>query len=313
MAIDHLFNVVNNVFVIGMEKCGTTALADWIVTSGLAQDRFPGVKEPYLYANDDVYPVQSYSSTLPLLDSSVGYAGNADVFRRLPEHNTRLVLCLRNQFERSWSAFKMLKVLGVESAEANAYFQSGRGYSERHQYASTGMREVWKGITTRFFPRRSHEMIDRYLDQELEHVRTHTFQERVQYELAFYLTRRQFPFASVIWASFFYHPLRIALEKYQPSDISVVSVSRLADGESRRQFVRSIFSQDIQTAPIPFLYSSQDVEISELKPDFDSKDFDLLRECFRYDLSQARQLISKTALSDTMLDNEQLNRYGLWE
>ena len=313
MTVDNIFETVNNVFIVGMEKCGTTALADWMVTSGLAQYRFPGVKEPYLYANDEAHPARSYSSSLPLLDASVGYVGNPDAIRRLPEPNTRIVICLRNQFDRAWSAYKMLKVLGVDSAQTNSYFQSSKGRAQRLAHDSSEALNFVKGIVTKFFPRRSHGIVSHYVDKELGRLRIGTFQERVQYELGFYLARRQFPIASILWSSFFYHPLRTLLEKYQPTDISAVSVDRLADPELRRHFVRTIFDKDIDTPSVPFIFSSQDIQLAESKPDFDDKDFDLLRACFRYDLSEARHLISKTRFGDSMLENEALDRYGLSE
>jgi len=301
---------VSNVFIAGMEKCGTTALAEWMVNSGLAEDRVPGIKEPYLYANDAAHPLRTPGSGLPLLDASIGYAMDENSVRRLPEYDTRLVLCLRNQFERTWSSYKMKKLIaGADSQEVRDYFSS---YQRLGVVAATAERKpVFAALQriTRFFPRRSHHFVERYVNQELEHVRTHDFAARIEYELAFYLSRRTLPFVSILAASFYYMPLRNLLGKYQPSDIAVLTVEQLADAQTRRRFVAGVFEQERDTPDVPFKFSSARVAFEESRPDFKDKSFDLLRACFRYDLAQARGLIATTRFGDSMLDNAALDRY----
>lgn len=34
-----------NLFIAGIEKCGTTSLANWLVSNGLAEYRVPGIKD----------------------------------------------------------------------------------------------------------------------------------------------------------------------------------------------------------------------------------------------------------------------------
>jgi hypothetical protein len=302
---------VDNVFISGVEKCGTTALAEWMVASGLAEDRVPGEKEPFLYANDQAHPARLRTSSLPLLDASVGYAGNPEAVRRMPEFDTRVVLCLRNQFERTWSAYKMKKLVGIDSQQVNDYYrsyQAGEG-TGRIRRDSRAFHEFLHGINKKHYPRRSHDIIEKYGEVELEHIRTHDFAARVEYELAFYLSRHQFPLFSVLAASFFYFPLRNLVEKYLPSDVSVVSVERLADADARRRFVEGVFEKDQDTPEIPFAFSSAEIGLDEPKPDFNDPRFDLLRACFRYDLAQARGLIAKTRFGDELLNNAALDRY----
>ncbi len=164
-------------------------------------------------------------------------------------------------------------------------------------------------INKKHFPRRSHHFIERYGQAELEHVRTHDFAVRIAYELAFYLSRRTLPLFSVIAASLYYYPVRNLLEKYQPADVSVISVARLADAGNRRRFVEAVFEKDVDTPAIPFAFSSAEIEIEEAKPDFDSRAFDLLRTSFSYDLAQARGLIATTRFGDELLDNAALDRH----
>jgi hypothetical protein len=164
-------------------------------------------------------------------------------------------------------------------------------------------------LNQKFFPRRSHAIVEQYGNKELEHLRSHDFAARIEYELSFYLSRRIFPLFSVIADSMFYFPLRTLLAKYQPTDVSVISVSRLDDAPTRRRFVESVFGKELDTPPIPFVFSSADIEIGESKPDFSDKTFDMLRACFRYDLAQARGLIATTRFGESLLDNAALNRH----
>ncbi len=302
---------VANVFIAGMEKCGTTALSEWMVTSGLAEDRLPNHKEPFLYANDDPHPVRRLTSNLPLLDASVGYADNPAAIRRMPEYDTRLVLCLRNQFERIWSSYKMKKLIWIDNeAVRNYWAPDGANIEERRAAQSQAdLVEIMHATNMKHFPRRSHGFIEQYGNKELEHIRTHDFGARIEYELAFYLSRRTFPLFSILAGSLYYSAVRNMMEKYQPSDISVISVQKLNDPALRRSFVQGVFEKDLATPEIPFVFTSADIGIDEPKPDFDDKAFDVLRACFSYDLVQARGLIAKTRLGDRLLDNDELDRY----
>lgn len=303
---------VENIFIAGMEKSGTTALAQWMVESGLAQDRVPGVKEPYLYADDLPHPGKAPRPGLPLLDASAGYAANGAVIARLPEQDTRIVVCLRNQLERTWSSYKMKKLMTATGSDAaQQYFSSFRrnlpGGGIRPATARPDRETV--RILNKFFPRRSHHIIERYALQEMEHLRTHDFATRIEYELAFFLSRRTLPLVSILGASFYFLPLRQLLEKYQPSDVSVITVERLADAGERRRFVEGVFEKEADTPEVPFKFSSAEVAFDEPKPDFSDKSFDMLRACLRYDLAQARELIAKTRFGDSLLDNAALDRH----
>jgi len=306
---------VENIFIAGMEKCGTTALSEWMVTNGLAEDRVRGQKEPFLYANDEPHPARFRRSSLPLLDASVGYAAVPHIVQRLPEHDTRIVICLRNQLERTWSSYKMKKIMskrlfeGSTSDEAMAYLRSFQSSAGTGRTPSDPEKAEPHRIIRKFFPRRSHHIVEGYERQEMAFVHSHSFMERIEYELAFYLSRRSLPFVSILSASFYYSPLRNLLEKYQPSDVSVLTVEKLADADNRRRFVAGVFERDVETLDVPFVFSSADVGIDEPKPDFNDKAFDLLRASFRYDLSQARELIAKTCFGDSLLDNAALERY----
>ena len=303
---------INNVFIAGVSKCGTTALSEWMVAQGLAEDRVPGEKEPYLYANDEPHAARSRTSSLPLLDASVGYAFDAAAVQRLPQYDTRIVLCLRNQFERMWSFYKMVKVECLGGDQARDYFlsyQSKDSGTGRVPRDATVFSDVVIDVYQKYFPRRSHLVIEGYVRKELEHIRTHTFMQRIEYELAFYLSRKRFPFCSIVSDSFYYTPLRTLLEKYLSADLAVVSVGRLDDAEARRRFVDAVFEKSIETPPVPVVFTSGEIAIDEPRPDFNAPSFDTLRACLHYDLVHARELIARTRFGDSLLDNAELDRY----
>ncbi|VVP81787.1 hypothetical protein PS910_02030 [Pseudomonas fluorescens] len=147
--------------------------------------------------------------------------------------------------------------------------------------------------------------------EEIARLSAQSFLERVEYELGFYLSRRQLPFMSILTQSFYYYPLRTLLEKFQPSDIAVVSVSKLENTDLRQRFVESVFEMPVVTSEVPISFSGEKIEIDEAKPDFSHSSFDLLRSVFRYDLEQARPLIKTTLFGDSLLDNKELDRYGI--
>jgi hypothetical protein len=206
----------------------------------------------------------------------------------------------------------MLKLFRrLETEEVRNYFlsfysgPSARGVHTKQDVWATDLHAIAK----KHFPRRSHGFIEQYGNKELDHIQTHDFAARVEYEFGFYLSRRMFPFYSVLSSSLFYYPVRNLLEKYLPSDVSVISVNRLADAQARRRFVEAVFEKDLDTPEVPHMFTSAEIGIDEPKPDFEDKAFDLLRACFRYDLDQARGLIAKTRFGDELLDNAALNRY----
>ncbi|WP_213876099.1 hypothetical protein [Pseudomonas sp. dw_358] len=91
--------------------------------------------------------------------------------------------------------------------------------------------------------------------------------------------------------------------------MAVISVTRLSDPASRKKFTEGVFERSLDTSDVPIRYSGAILDSDEPKPDFNDNAFDLLRSCFSYDLAQARTLIQKTRFGDTLLDNDDLNRY----
>lgn len=93
-----------HLFIVGLPKCGTTALASWLVMEGIAEYLVPGVKEPYLYARSDFGKFSIPGGGVQglwRLDASVGYASNPFALHNMPEHFTKIILCVRNPDRKS--------------------------------------------------------------------------------------------------------------------------------------------------------------------------------------------------------------------
>lgn len=204
----------------------------------------------------------------------------------------------------------MYRLLGADNKSASDFFMSFPGKYENREFVDSelALNDVW-ALTKKYFARRSHAVVEKYFKKEVGHLMSHSFLERIQYELAFYLSRRTFPLFSVLGASLYYFPVRSLLEKYQPSDISVLSVNLLRDSDTRDRFVHGVFDKEQETPDIPVFFSSAEVEFEQPKPDFNDKAFDWLRAFFGYDLAQARPLIETTRFGSSLLDNKALDRY----
>lgn len=303
---------LKNLFIAGMAKCGSTALSEWMVMNKLAEDRMPGEKEPRIYAFDRPHPgIFRQAKDLPLLDASVSYAAAPATIHRLPEIDTHIVLCLRNQFERAWSHYIMYKlVFGADGGEVGKqYLSSGASDNDPNRPIRKKPKVSIFDLHLQYFPRRRHNIVLSYLHKEVQHLLGHTFRERLDYEISFFLSRHKAPCFSILHTGMYYLPLRNLLEKFLPEDISVLSVHKLQDDDLRRQFVQQVFHEEKETPPVPFVFSSRNVDIGEEKPDFNDPAFDPLRSIFRYDLEQARALIAQTRFGTQLLDEDELNRY----
>ena len=73
--------------------------------------RVPGIKEPYSYAFGDVPRSRGLLPPGVLLDASAGYAFNPQAIARMPEHGTKVILCLRNHFDRCFSAYTFYQTI----------------------------------------------------------------------------------------------------------------------------------------------------------------------------------------------------------
>lgn len=297
------------IFIAGMEKCGTTALAGWLTSSGVARYARKGVKEPYDYALPRVVNWPPSTDGVPLLDASVGYALNERSIDALPEYSTKIVVCLRNPLERAWSAYQMYR-MGAQNIPSST--EMGRQYNQLATGRSEGslrMDEVLEHIALKHYPRRSTAYVRKYFRAEADRLRAGDFASRIRYEQSFQLTHRSYPFLSVMLSSFYYWSLKRLLEKYQAEDVLVLSVARLSSPEAREHFMTQLIGEPKAMPEVPFGFSTRDSPFAEERPDFHEEQWAPLRDAFRFDHECYRSLLSSRGVDDSLLDWDELGRY----
>ncbi|MGV7195269.1 hypothetical protein [Xanthomonas axonopodis] len=306
------------IFLAGMAKCGTTPLAGWLTKNGIAQYLVEDIKEPHGYLFPGTQPQLPAPAQLPWLDASSGYALSPYAISRLPEHGTRIVLCLRNPFERTWSSYRMNKINALQEGEAlalsNSYLKASGTTTARNGtrmpkiIASTPYQEE-KDLQLRMFPRVSSGYVERHFDAEIDRLRKGDFAGRLDYETAFLMTRRNFPFMSVLVGSFYYAGIRSFLDRYRPEDLILVSLDKLKEEANRVKFLSRLIGEVPETDDVKFVFSSRDLPFDEQEPDFDVPKFDSLRTAFSYDLQQYSDLLAARDVATDLLDWDDLRRH----
>ncbi|MCC4599628.1 hypothetical protein [Xanthomonas melonis] len=306
------------IFLSGMEKCGTTSLAGWLTKNGIAEYLVEDIKEPHGYLISGIQPSMPAQAKLPWLDASTGYSLNPYAISRLPEHGTRIVLCLRNPFERTWSSYRMKKINALQDSESlalsNSYLKASGtttapdGTRLLQITASTAYQEQ-KIFHLRMFPRASSGYVERHFDAEIDRLRQGDFAGRLDYEAAFLMTRRSFPFMSVLMASFYYASIRCFLDRYRPEDLILISLDKLKEEANRVKFLSRLVGEVPETDEVKFGFTSRDLSFDEQKPDFDAPKFDSLRSALSYDLQQYSDLLAARGVATDLLDWDDLRRH----
>jgi len=295
-----------NYFILGMGKCGTSSLADWMVANKLADYLIAGVKEPYIFAQSNL-PCIPLNSEMPILDASPGYATNLDALGRIPEHNSRLVLCLRNQFERTWSAYKMKKLYVSGGSNVSKFidkFPTAKG--TRAYFKSSDVYDIILSTVKLHYPRKSTDYIDKYFDFEWNQFSKQTFVERINYEIAFLLKRRMFPLISILNDSFYTFPIKNILSRFHAKDLFLVSVNKFNNNVLRDNFAQSLCDVKLTTTPLLNNFTLIDIDIGEDKPDFKSSEWNFLRYFFKEDLVSLFALLNDGFFMKDYIDIDDL-------
>jgi hypothetical protein len=159
---------MSNLFILGFAKCGTTALADYMVKNGLAHYLIENVKEPHLYGSSNSWQNLNREAVnlisndkLAYLDASVDYIINKGAIDGLPEHNTKIIICLRNQFQRTWSAYKMFQI-SSNSVDASKYKLEHPHFSKN----SSEFVPIWLSYLKTKYPASSQVHVEKYFNHE---------------------------------------------------------------------------------------------------------------------------------------------------
>lgn len=309
-----------NLFIAGVEKCGTTALADWFISNGLAEYRVPGVKEPYSYAracaSQGTDAGEQRSGVL--LDASVGYAFNPAAISRMPKTDTRIIVCLRNHFDRCYSVYSSWRVIAERGPDAARLLETipvgsaaqyyGVPLDDRQSFLLNVLREM--GV--QYYPADQHSAVDNEILEQARLIAGQSFTERVNYETARFLNRGTFPFFSVLGSGFYSQALRNLLTEFEPQQIVLVTLDQLNDQSRRHDFAEAVLGRETiprRLAPLGRLNATAQLRIAKEKPDFSRSEWDMLRECFRQDISGFEEIVVTRGLSTEFVSFDSLRHF----
>ncbi len=300
----------NYLFIVGMAKSGSTALANWMVMQGLADYAVAGNKEPYSYAEVGHRHLPP-PGTKPLLDASVGYIRNPGALAKLPEHRTRIVVCLRNPLERAWSEYKMYRISALQNEAAGKLWQDfhlpGQNVHAAHE-AHFG-HSMLKEFFLQHYRRKVAHMVEKHFDAESRRIATGTFATRIEYEMAFFMSNQEYPFLSCLGSSFCFRGIKILLKKYQPQDVVLLSLPMLNEPSHRARFVERLIGTAGEYPPVPHQFSSKGLDCEEDEPDFHGAEWQQLRRLFSHDLTRLKILLDEQAVDQSLMDWQALSRH----
>ena len=292
------------VFIVGLEKCGTTSLADWMISHDLAQFLINGKKEPHIFTTDD-FRLPPPQAGQFLLDASTGYALHPGAMGRLPKRFSKVVMCIRNPLQRAWSSFKFKKLI---SQKSELVWPSLPPNLFKKFSAKNGADLLnWlidKEVAN--YPISLHASRRQILEQEWLNIRNSSFLERIKYEMGFVSSFRFFPIINILEGSFFNFPLRNVSNNIPSSNLWVLDINALGDQRMRNKFAAEIFERPIATKPLPKLLNFGEIEAGFEKPDFTSSRFDEIKSLFRDDLSFFFNEIDRRGISSNWFSKSRL-------
>lgn len=308
-----------HLFISGIEKCGTSALAEWFVSNGLARYRVPGVKEPYLYAWQGESETTGSSVDRPgvLLDASVGYAFNPAAIERMPQRDTRIILCLRNHFERCYSVYSAWHVIAQRGADAARVLDTiplgsiSEYYGVPLEHRESFLFEVVREIIGRQVSVDQKAAVDREVLEQADLISSQSFMERVDYEMEYHRIGGAFPFFSVLGSGFYSQALGNLLDRYEASQITLVTLDQLTDQSTRLAFAETVLNRHISLplTQLDRINATAALEIARQIPDFHADEWSALRGAFVQDLVSFETIAARRGLSMRFVTTERLHRF----
>ena len=264
-------------FIGGMPRCGTSALASWLIGQELAENLVDDAQAPALYTRDDFKSVPRAADSgrgLWRLNASSIYALNPHAIERMPKQSAKIILCFRNPWERAWSQYKVLKTQAAKEPER-----------ELSELDAEGRRQLLEG----------------------------DFFARVTYELSFLYSYRRLPSLSILAGGRYNIALNNVtggnvFKKFPGQAVFPVSIHRLLIPNVRRHFVNKVLGVDRPTEQVERAASSQTLDIGEPKPEFADAKFNPLRSSFAYDLRLLVEQLRRSALPLDFFDFTSLRR-----
>ena len=233
------------VFIVGMERCFTTSLAQWMIDSRICDYFVDGIKEPSMFSSEPARALARWererrATDRWLLDASVSNAGSDEAFDAIHSiDDYRIVLSLRDQFERMVSAFRIYRALyGMDFHEAwnhpASHWKLGNAATrERLKNDSlapatltprAGARHIFTHVRlTEIPPREATAELARDCERAVEAMQARRLPARVVYEWQHWERTGAFPVLSIVGSSYFAPVLARLLARVDPRRVMVVT------------------------------------------------------------------------------------------
>ena len=215
-------------FIVGFERCMTTSLATYLVDNLQCSLLVEGVKEPNAFLDLSAPTLVKQAVGWPL-DASVVYIVKPEALRaiRATVEDYRIIVCMRDQVERTVSAFAYYKssithpddslnlvfgnaeVRGRLAQDSNAPLHLRQGPIGR--YAYTAILTTLAGVSES----EANNLIEEFAMQ--------SFAQRVYWESKFFKKQSRFPPLSILLHSQYAYFLRQMLEILDPERIMLVT------------------------------------------------------------------------------------------
>ncbi len=231
------------------------------------------------------------------------------------QHQGDPILCLRNHFERCFSAYSFYRTIARRdkaSATLLGTTPAIAEFSGRDEDDPELLFEILFHIFKLHSPAKSEGVLRGYFLEQADNISRQSFRERIDYETGFFLSRRSFPFFSILGSGFFTYPLRNLLTRYKASDICLLTLDRLDTEEARSEFVRDLLGPGApgdKLPPVPSLNATGEIANGEERPDFHSREWDFLRDYFRRDLADFRAIAGSAGVSLKYVNPDKLDKY----
>jgi len=237
------------VFIVGFERCMTSSLAKHLVDADYSSLLVTGIKEPKVFSSDPKLAAAilkrqlSQGSKRWLLDASVNYISNRGALIAIKDtvEDYRIIICLRNQFQRTISAYRLYLgafiartenvslhdwPFSLEFGDASTRLAAANDplalpklrYRPKGQYIHTAIAAFSEGVD-----HGDLETLERY-DRAAAEFATQSFPTRVVRELQFFRRTGSFPLISVLHNSYFARPIENLLKMFDARRILPVTL-----------------------------------------------------------------------------------------
>jgi hypothetical protein len=173
------------------------------------------------------------SNRVPLLDASVTSLEDPNYLQMIDQvtKEYKIIVCLRNQFDRTVSAFNYYKSRNSEKLSPALQKKllleiAYKNLPEENTYGNLQGHYIHSWINCQDQMTRNVNSLDTF-DRYVEELNNLSFQKRVSYEIRYLNKENEFPRLSILSNSFYSWKIRLMLKIVDPARVMIISESFL--------------------------------------------------------------------------------------